>query len=86
MKSGKRVIFLQIPKRFEGGADLKFRDDYADAICPILELPQMLEKLISLGPLSNEELTRMRTKVLNCTTESDEQAAKTLNQLILNLN
>lgn len=86
LKSGKRVIFLQIPKRFEGGADLKFRDDYADAVCPISELPQMLEKLISLGPLSNEELTRMRTKVLNCTAKSDEQAAKTLNQLILNLN
>ena len=51
LKSGKRLIFLQIPKRFEGGADLKFRDDYADAVCPISELPQMLEKLISLGPL-----------------------------------
>ena len=81
--SGKRVIFLEVPKKLEGGADLKFRDDFSSSVCPLKDLQKKINELIELGPYSEEEHKQMRNKVLNCNLRSDEQAANVLNQLIL---
>ena len=39
---GKPVVFLKIPAEYEGGSDLLFRDDFADAICEVEDLENVI--------------------------------------------
>ena len=81
LRFGKRVVFLEIPKKYEGGADLIFRDDFADAICKVKDLENTISTLLKKGDLSNSELEIMRQKVLSFTGESDKKAARSIDKI-----
>jgi hypothetical protein len=82
MSAGKRVVFLETPRRYAGGADLQFRDDFADAVCSVEALPQVLGEVLAQGDLSQEELQEMRTRVLTWDEAPDERAAQVLHGLL----
>jgi len=81
MGFGRRIICLKVPEEYEGGADLRFRDDFADAVCEVEELEQVIESVISKGDISFSELQEMREKVLSFPDASDEAAARTINEI-----
>lgn len=81
LRFGKRVLFLETPKEYEGGADLIFRDDFADAICNVKDLRDTISTLLKKGNLSNSELEIMRQKVLSFTGESDKKAARSIDEI-----
>ena len=78
---GKRVIFLKTPAEYEGGADLQFRDDFADALCKVVDLENVIGDVLKKGVLSDSELQKMRQKVLSFPGVADEKAAKTINKI-----
>ena len=82
LQTGKRMIYLQVSKKYEGGGDLKFRDDYADTVSSIQELPKNINKVLSLDPRNPNELEQIRKTVLTCSSNSDEKAATTIYALI----
>jgi len=84
LQTGKRMIYLQVSKQYEGGGDLKFRDDYADTVSSIQELPKNINKVLKLGPRNPIELEQIRKTVFTCSSNSDEQAATSINTLISN--
>ena len=79
MGFGHRIICLKVPEEYEGGADLRFRDDFADAVCEVGELELVIESVINKGDLSFSELQDMREKVLSFPDAADEAAARTIN-------
>ena len=81
LRFGKRVVFLETPKKYEGGADLIFRDDFADAICKVKDLENTISTLLKKGNLTNSELDIMRQKVLSFTGESDKKAARSIDKI-----
>ena len=81
LRFGKRVIFIETPREYEGGADLIFRDDFADAICKVKDLESTISSLLKKGKLSNSELEIMHKKVLSFTGESDKKAAKSIDKI-----
>ena len=81
MGFGKPVVFLKTPTKYEGGSDLRFRDDYADTICEIEDLEIAVETVLSKGALSDSELQNMRQKVLSFSGVADEEAARTINKI-----
>ena len=81
MGFGRRIICLKVPEEYEGGADLRFRDDFADAVCEVEELEQVIESVINKGDISFSELQDMREKVLSFPDAADEAAARTINEI-----
>ena len=81
MGFGRRIICLKVPEEYEGGADLRFRDDFADAVCEVEELEQVIESVINKGVISFSELQDMREKVLSYPDAADEVAARTINEI-----
>jgi len=81
MGFGRRIICLKVPEEYEGGADLRFRDDYADAVCEVEELEEVIESVINKGDISFSELQYMREKVLSTPDGADEAAARTINKI-----
>ena len=81
MGFGRRIICLKVPKEYEGGADLLLRDDFADAVCEVEELEQVIESVINIGDISFSELKDMREKVLSSPDAADEAAARTINEI-----
>lgn len=61
---GKRVIYLKIPQNLEGGSDLRFRDQFADAVSSISDLKENIEKVLQQGDLGQEEWQIMGNQVL----------------------
>ena len=82
LQTGKRMIYLQVSKQYEGGGDLNFRDDYADTVSSIQELPENINKVLRLEPRKSIELEQIRKTVLTCSSNSDEKAATSINALI----
>ena len=82
LQTGKRMIYLQVSEQYEGGGDLNFRDDYADTVSSIQELPKKINKVLKLDPRNPIELEQIRKTVLTCSSNSDEKAATTINDLI----
>ena len=76
-----RIICLKVPEEYEGGADLRFRDDFADAVCEVEELEQVIESVINKGDISLSELRDIREKVLSFPDAADEAAARTINEI-----
>ena len=83
MGFGRRIICLKVPEEYEGGADLRFRDDFADAVCEVEELEQVIYSVINKGDISLSELKNMREKVLSFTDAADDAAARTINEICL---
>ena len=83
MGFGRRIICLKVPEEYEGGADLRFRDDFADAVCQVAELEQVIESVINKGDLSLSDLRHMREKVLSSPDAADEAAASKINEICL---
>ena len=81
MGFGRRIICLKVPEEYEGGADLRFRDDFADAVCEVEELEQVIDSVINKGDISLPELKNMREKVLSFTDAADDAAARTINEI-----
>ena len=81
MGFGRRIICLKVPEEYEGGPDLRFRDDFADAVCEVDELEQVIESVINKGDISFSELQDMREKVLSYPDAADEVAARTINEI-----
>ena len=81
MGFGRRIICLKVPEEYEGGADLRFRDDFADAVCEVEELEQVIESVINKGDISFSELKDMREKVLSFPDNADEAAARTISEI-----
>jgi len=81
MGFGRRIICLKVPEEYEGGADLRFRDDFADAVCEVEELEQVIESVINKGDISFSELHDMREKVLSSLGAADEAAARAINEI-----
>ena len=81
MGFGRRIICLKVPEEYEGGADLRFRDDFADAVCEVEELELVIESVINKGDTSLSELRNMREKVLSFPDVADEAAARTINEI-----
>ncbi len=81
MGCGRRIICLKVPEEYEGGADLRFRDDFADAVCEVEELEQVIESVINKGVISLSELRHMREKVLSFHDAADEAAARKINEI-----
>ena len=81
MGFGHRIICLKVPEEYEGGADLRFRDDFADAVCEVEELEQVIESVINKGDISFSELQDMREKVLSSPGAADEAAARAINEI-----
>jgi len=81
MGFGRRIICLKVPEEYEGGADLRFRDDFADAVCEVEELEQVIESVINKGVISLSELRHMREKVLSFHDAADEAAARKINEI-----
>ena len=82
LQTGKRMIYLQVSKQYEGGGDLNFRDDYADTVSSIQELPKNINKVLKLASKKPIEIEQIRKKVLTCSSNSDEKAATTIDALI----
>ena len=78
---GKRVIFLKVPKTYAGGADLLFRDHFADAVCEVGNLTKAIKKTAAMTSLDAQELTTLRQTVLSCADHADKKAADVLYQL-----
>ena len=76
------MIYLQVYKQYEGGGDLNFRDDYADSVSSIQELPENINKVLKLAPKKPIEIEQIRKTVLTCSSNSDEKAATTIDVLI----
>ena len=70
-----------MPEEYEGGADLRFRDDFADAVCEVEELEQVIDSVINKGDISLPELKNMREKVLSFNDAADDAAARTINEI-----
>lgn len=81
LRFGKPVVFLQTPSKYKGGADLRFRDDFADAICNLENLENTIHSQVKKGKLSENEIKIMRKKVLSFTGAADEEAARTINEI-----
>jgi hypothetical protein len=79
---GKRVLYLPVPDHLFGGADLRFRDAFADSIADIPNLAAEIQRLLSLGDLTVQERQEMKDRVLYSWRDADEQAARTLHQII----
>ena len=72
---------MKIPAEYEGGSDLLFRDDFADAICEVEDLENEIRNVLKKGALSISELRNMRQHVLSFTGVADEEAARTINKI-----
>jgi len=81
MGFGRRIICLRVPEEYEGGGDLRFRDDFADAVCEVEELGQVIESVINKGDISSSELRDMRDRVLSFPDAADEAAARKINEI-----
>ena len=81
MGVGRRIICLKVPEEYGGGADLRFRDDFADAVCEVEELVQVIESVINKGDIPLSELRNMRETVLSFPDAADEAAARTINEI-----
>jgi hypothetical protein len=79
---GKRVIFLEVPNRLEGGADLRFRDQFADGISNIHNLEKVINNVIKMGDLDSQEWENICKKTLYAYKNADITAAKTIDQIL----
>ena len=60
---------------------MRFRDDFADAVCEVEELEQVIESVINKGNIPISELQDMREKVLSFPDSADEAAAGKINEI-----
>jgi len=85
LRFGKPVVFLQTPQEYDGGADLRFRDDFADAICKVEDLENAIGDAVKKGILPDTELKKMRQKVLSFAGAADKKAARTIHEICSNV-
>ena len=78
---GKPVVFLKTPREYEGGPDLRFRDYFADAICEVEDLENVIWTVMKKGAISYSELQNMRQQVLSFSGVADEEAARAINRI-----
>lgn len=78
----KRVIYLKIPPDFEGGADLLFRDHFADGITNIENLENTIRLVLEKGDLNEGEKEKMTSEVLYAFGRGDMQAAETIDRIL----
>ncbi len=82
---GKRVIYLKVPSSFEGGADLFFRDQFADAVVSVKALKNSILELLKMGHLTEIETAIMRERVLYNWQIADQLAADKIGQILFDL-
>lgn len=82
LRFGKRVIFLEVPQHLEGGADLRFRDQFGDGVSNIHNLEKIINKVINMGDLVSQEWENMCRKVLYEYRNADTTAANTIDQIL----
>ena len=58
-----------------------FRDDFADAICEVEDLENVIISTLKKGPLSDSKLQDMRQQVLSFSGAADEEAARAINEI-----
>lgn len=80
--SGKRVMCLKVPEKYEGGSDLMFRDKYADEICEIKTLKRAIEKNLNFSEMENKTLQKVRDDVLYHYNDSDIVCATRINKIL----
>ncbi len=79
---GKRLIYLKIPRSFEGGADLCFRDHFADAVTSVEQLEVHLKSIIAGGDLNTNEIETMKEEVLYNWQNADRVAAEKIAEIL----
>jgi hypothetical protein len=79
---GKRVVYLQVPDRYQGGADLRFRDGFADAITTVKTLESSLHKVLTMGDLKLEEWEAMKDRVLFNRQNAAQAAARKIHEIL----
>ena len=79
---GKRVIYLKTPQKIAGGADLIFRDRFADAICEVKELEKTIISLLEKSDLTDIEKEEMGKQVLYSYGTADEKAASAIDKIL----
>lgn len=79
---GKRIIYLEVPEQFRGGADLNFRDHYADGVTTPEKLEETVTTLLEKGDLSPEEMKEMGEGVLYSWQQGDVTAADTIHKIL----
>ena len=76
-----RSSWKKTPAEYEGGADLQFRDDFADGVCKVEDLGNVIESVMKKGALSDSEFHNMRQQVLSFSAAADDEAARTINAI-----
>ena len=80
---GKRLIYLDVPKYLEGGADLRFRDHFADARTDVDGLEEQIRSVLKMGKMEKEEWQEMGNKTLFSLGYADVVAAQAIEEIIL---
>lgn len=79
---GKRVIYLQVPDRYRGGADLRFRDQFADAITTVDKIATSLYTVIRMGDLEQAEWQAMKERVIYNWQNASQVAARKIFEIL----
>lgn len=82
LKFSKRVVYLDVPEYLHGGADLLFRDKFADGVTPIKRLGQTIKQVLDKGDLSDTETSYMIEQVLYSSGEADKCAAESIYNIL----
>ena len=82
LQFSKRVIYLKVPRMYEGGGDLLFRDRFADGITHVKGLKSTIRKVIEKGDLTPSERDEMRIQVLFEPEKGDTCAAQQINAIL----
>ncbi len=80
---GKRIVYLEVPKYLHGGADLRFRDHFADGISNVRNLEATINQVLEKGELSDLEKEEMGNKVLYSYSSADLCAARTIDRILV---
>jgi len=78
----KRVIYLKVPVRFEGGADLHFRDQFADEVTHVDGLEKAIRAVVKKGDLKPSEGKEMIQQVLYHPETADQYAADKIDDIL----
>lgn len=82
LRFSKRVVYLKVPKSYEGGGDLLFRDRFADEITDIDALEVSLRSALDKGDLAEKEIAEMKNQVLYQAANADQQAAEAIDKIL----
>ncbi|MCP4295503.1 MAG: hypothetical protein GY786_07845 [Proteobacteria bacterium] len=79
---GKRLIYIDVPDSLNGGADLRFRDAFADGRSNIYDLEEVIRSVLAMGDLKKEEWQDMCERTLFSYGFADRTAAQVLNGIL----